>query len=57
MCLAMIDPVISWFKIVESPTVRVTIPKAGKGKKGTCLDYTKNAEIFDKTSAQISNLV
>jgi hypothetical protein len=53
----MIDPVISWFKIVESPTVRVTIPKAGKGKKGTCLDYTKNAEIFDKTSAQISNLV
>jgi hypothetical protein len=42
---------------VESPTVRVSVPKAGKGKKATCFDYTKDAEIFDKTSAQISNLV
>jgi hypothetical protein len=33
------------------------VPKAGKGKKATCHDYTKDAEIFDKTSAQISNLV
>jgi hypothetical protein len=57
MCLTMINPVTSWFKIVELPTVRVTVPKAGKGKKATCLDYTKDAEIFDKTSAQISNLV
>ncbi len=32
-------------------------PKEGKGKKATCLNYTKDAEIFDKTSAQISNLV
>jgi hypothetical protein len=29
----------------------------GKGKKATCLDYTKDAEIFDKTSSKISNLV
>jgi hypothetical protein len=57
MCLTMIDPATSWFKIVELPTVRVTVPKGGKVKKATCLDYTKNAEIFDKTSAQISNLV
>jgi hypothetical protein len=57
MCLAMIDPATSWFEIVELPTVRVTVPKGGKDKKATCLDYTKNAEIFDKTSAQISNLV
>jgi hypothetical protein len=57
MCLTMIDPATSWFKIVELPTVRVTVPKVGKGKKATCLDYTKDAEIFDKTSAQISNLV
>jgi hypothetical protein len=35
----------------------VTLPNGGKGKKATCLDYTKDAEIFDKTSAQISNLV
>jgi hypothetical protein len=53
----MIDPTTSLFKIVELPTVRVTVPKSGKGKKATCVDYTKDAEIFDKTSAQISNLV
>ncbi len=54
----MIDPATSWFDKVELPTVRVTIPKGGKGNKATCLDYTtKDAVIFDKTSAQISNLV
>ncbi len=57
MCLTMINPATSWFEIVELPTVRVTVPKAGKGKKATCDDYTKDAEIFDKTPAQISNLV
>ena len=57
VCLAMIDPATSQFKIVELPTVRVTVPKAGKGKKATSIDYTQDAEIFDKTSAQISNLV
>jgi hypothetical protein len=53
----MINPTTSWFEIVELPTVRVTVPKAGKGKKAACTNYTKDAEIFDKTSAQISNLV
>jgi hypothetical protein len=57
MCLTMIDPATSWFKIVELPTVRVMAPKVGKGKNATCNNYTKEAEIFDKTSAQISNLV
>ncbi len=57
MCLTMIDPATGWFEIVELLTVRVTVPKAGKGKKATCTDYTKDAEIFDKTSAQISDLV
>ncbi len=56
-CLTMIDPATSWFKIVELPTVRVTVLKGGKGKKATCLDYTEDTEVFDKTSAQISNLV
>jgi hypothetical protein len=55
MCLITIDPASSWFEIVELPTVRGTVPKVGKGKKATCTDYTKEAEIFDKTSAQISN--
>ncbi len=42
---------------MELPTVRVTVPKGSKGKKATCLDFTKDVEIFDKTSAQISDLV
>jgi hypothetical protein len=58
MCLTMIDPATSWFEIVKLPTVtESTVPKAGKGKKATCTNYTKVAETFDKTSAQISNLV
>jgi hypothetical protein len=57
MCLTMINPATSWFEIVELLTVRVTVPKSSKGKKKICLDYTKDAVIFDKTSAQISNLV
>ncbi len=57
MCLTMIDPATSWFEIRELPTVRVTVPKAGKVKKATCTNYTKDAVIFDKTSAQLSNLV
>jgi hypothetical protein len=53
----MIDPTTSWFEIVELSTVRMMVPKVGKGKKATNLDYTKDAEIYDKTSAQIRNLV
>jgi hypothetical protein len=44
MYLTMINPATSLFEIVELPTVRVTVPKAGKGKKATCLDYTKDAD-------------
>jgi hypothetical protein len=60
MCLTMIDPATSWFKIVELPTVaqKMTVPPAGKGKKITFDKNTKVAEpYFDKSSAQISNLV
>jgi hypothetical protein len=54
----MIDPATSWFEKVELPTVtKLMIPNTGKGKKATCTDYNKMAETFDKTSAQISNLV
>jgi hypothetical protein len=37
MCLTMIDPTTSWFKIVELQTVaqEMTIPPTGKGKKVT----------------------
>jgi hypothetical protein len=60
MCLTMIDPTTSWFKIVELPTVDLvtTVPPAGKGKKVTSSKNTMVAETtFDKSSAQISNLV
>ncbi len=52
MCLTMIDPATSWFKIVELPTItKLTVPNTGKGKKATCTDYTKVAETFNKTPA------
>jgi hypothetical protein len=35
MCLTMINPATSWFEIVELPTVREMVPKAGKGEKAT----------------------
>jgi hypothetical protein len=60
MCLTMIDPATSWFKIVELPTVtqEMTVPPVGKGEKVTFDKNTKVAEpSFDKSSAQISNLV
>jgi hypothetical protein len=58
MCLTMIDPATSWFEIVELPSVtKLTVHNESKGKKAACTNYTKVAETFDKTSAQISNLV
>ncbi len=54
----MIDPATSWFEIVKLPTVtKLTVPSMGKGKKVTCEDYTKEADMtLDKSSAQNSNL-
>ncbi len=60
MCLTMINPATSWFKIVELPTVaqETTVPPTFKGEKVTYDKNTKVLEIyFDKSSAQISNLV
>jgi hypothetical protein len=57
MCLTMIDQKTSWFEIVELPTITKLTLNMGKSKKATCNDYIKVAETFDKSSAQISNLV
>ncbi len=58
MCLTMINPTTSWFKIVELPTVKMTVPPVDIGKKVTFDTNTKVAKpYFDKSSAQISNLV
>ncbi len=60
MCMTMINPTTSWFKIVELPTVtqEMSVHPTGKGKKVTFAENTKEADTnFDKSSAQISNLV
>jgi hypothetical protein len=59
MCLTMINPTTSWFKIVELPTVaqKMTVPPVAKGKKVTFDKNTVVEPYFDKSSAQISNLV
>jgi hypothetical protein len=60
MCLIMIDPTTSWFKILELPTVDLvtTVPPVGKGKKVTSSTNTTVAEpYFDKSSAQISDQI
>jgi hypothetical protein len=59
MCLTMVNTAMSWFEIVELPTVsKLTVPTKDKGKKVTCTYYNKESETtFDESSAQISNLV
>jgi hypothetical protein len=59
MCLTMIDPATIWFEIVELWTAtKLTVPTLGKGKNVILNDYTKESDtIFDKSSAQINNLV
>jgi hypothetical protein len=60
MCLTMIAPATSWFKIVEIPTVGLVTaaPPAGKGNKVISSKNTTVAETtFNKSSAQISNLL
>ncbi len=52
-CLTMIDPATSWFEMVELPKLQ----RETSGSKVT-IKNTKEADMtFDKSSAQISNLV
>ena len=62
MCLTMIDPATSWFKVVELPVVNhvQTTPEKGKdkGKSTKTTHYTVDKQqYFDKSSSQISQLV
>ena len=52
MCLTMIDPASSWFKIVELPVAELSPTDTVKNKHGK----TKEA-YFDTSSLMISNLV
>ncbi len=49
MALTMIDPVSSWFKVVELPTIMQSMTKKVNGKERTIKE-----EIFDRSSDQIS---
>ncbi len=53
MCLTMIDPATSWFKIVELPTLQ----RETSGSKVTNKNTKEADMMIDKSSAQISNLV
>ena len=55
MCLTMIDPATSWFEIeiVELPKLQ----RETSGNKVTTQNTKEADAYFDKTSAQISNLV
>ncbi len=53
MCLTMIDPATSWFKIVELPKLQ----RETSGSKVTNKNTKEADMMIDKSSAQISNLV
>ena len=54
----MIDPVTSWFEIVELPVTEDTvIPMDTKGHKGMKTHTTTKLTYFDKSSSMISTLV
>ena len=48
MCLTVIDPVISWFEMVELPLM---IIEKHVGK------FIETSKIFDKTAKQVARLV
>ncbi len=54
MCLTMIDPTTSWFKIVELPTVNLVmpVPPASKGKKVTS---SKNTTVAETTLTRVQH--
>jgi hypothetical protein len=58
MCLTMIEPHSSWFKLVELPiTTEKVIPMNTKGHKGKQTHKQPKLVYFDKSSTMISNLV
>ena len=58
MCLTMIDPASSWFKIVELPVATdAVIPMDTKGQQGIRTHNNPKLLYFDKSSTMISHLV
>ena len=58
MCLTMIDPASSWFKIVELPVMTTITPVVTNSKRTKAHKHIITEETyFDKTSTMISHLV
>jgi hypothetical protein len=58
MCLTMIDPATSWFKIVELPVLECTDMSTAKDKKGHKGKKTPDKDPYiDKSLAMIAKLV
>ncbi len=60
MCVPMIDPATSWFKIVELPVSQPQkhdIPMGTQGHKGRSTDKQQKAPYFNKTSATVGSLI
>ena len=60
MCIIMIDPATSWFKIAElliSQTSELDILMGTKGHKGKDTHIQQKQPYFDKSSATVSTLV
>ena len=55
MCLTMIDPASSWFKMVELPVMETIT--AIESKNGTKTHEITKENYFGKTSPMISHLV
>eukprot|EP00804_Cyclotella_cryptica_P031001 CCRYP_013580-RA/>CCRYP_013580-RA protein AED:0.47 eAED:0.61 QI:0/-1/0/1/-1/0/1/0/167 len=56
----MIDPAISWFKIVELPVSQLQeldIPTSTKGQRSKDTHVQTKQPYFDKTSATVGNLI
>ena len=60
LCITMIDPAPSWFKIAElliSQPSELDIPTGTKGHKGTNKHIQQKQPYFDKSSATVGTLV
>eukprot|EP00804_Cyclotella_cryptica_P029391 CCRYP_013329-RA/>CCRYP_013329-RA protein AED:0.14 eAED:0.20 QI:0/0/0/1/0.5/0.33/3/0/844 len=60
MCITMIDPATSWFKIVELPVSQLQeldIPMGTKGQRSKDTHVQPQQPYFDKTSATVGNII
>ena len=60
MCVTMMDPAASWFKMVELPVSQLpelNIPMGTKGLKGTYTCKQHKKPYFDKTLVTVAMLI